>query len=322
MARPRQKNRFRLTPLVIAAILLSTPVSSPAAASDVRCTLGIDLINITGHTTNRTTFDGGESALRWPIDMALPRMRAGIVLCDDMEGVATIAARPWMSGDGVMKDYDYLDEGASMPLHTGLDVYSETPVDSKGQIISFDMGYFPLHSTFVKAGLVTGYRREEYDYRGYNSRQMGFGPWNSYTARIHGPSTIYSVDYDVWYLGVAVSAGVPSTFSLDVTASAIPLAQGSDEDEHLRRNRVTFTDTKGHGYLTTFTGTFAVYRGWKITSSFSYQRISTHGHQDQYWYGDDPLTSGADDTGYGLKGLRARLEQEHKTVSIGWTYGL
>jgi hypothetical protein len=312
---------YSLLMLTFICVLLPASFSNPALAMEITGKVALDAVMMTGQSTNRTTFEGGVSKLQWPIDVKGPSISAGVTRGDFMDLDFGLFAEPWGSNNRVMKDFDYLDEGefpGRLP-HDGVDIYSETDLDSKALAMSVHSRVFPLRSWYLSAGLTAGYRYEEYDYRGYNTRQTGYGSWQDQTNTVSGPSSFYTVEYDIYSAGVALQSHVEDILLIALEASWLPLVYGSDEDEHLRRNRVTFTNTTGSGYQTSLKGSFTVAEGWAINSECLYARIATDGHQSQYWYGDDPATPSFNDTGYKLSGIDAELNQENFRFAIGTT---
>lgn len=311
-------SRSRWLPSIVAVLVLVC-VPCPASSMELSGMLAIDAVSMTGKNTNRTTFEGGASTLQWPIDVKTPSIRAGLAWRDIMEVHLGIIAEPWGSNNGRMEDMDYLDE-ARFPgrqPHPGVDIYSETALDSKVLIVSVSTSVLPLRTRYLSAGLTAGYRYEEYDYRGYNTRQTGYGSWQDQSSWVNGPSAFYTVEYDICSVGVALQGHVDDTIVLTFEASSLPLVHGSDEDEHLRRNRVTFTSTTGSGYQTSLRGLFRITQRWTIGSECTYTRIAADGDQDQFWYGDDPATPGFDDTGYSLSGIDAEQAQKNFRFTIG-----
>ncbi len=313
------RSRWNLLIFPVSVLFLAlAPLPGPARASDIRGSVEAGLMSLTGHVTNRTYYDGGKSVLRWPLDALAPYLKMGVSWHDIIEARVCLAAEPWGTAEGVMKDSDYLDEADfNRTSHQGLDIFSETALDAKTLVMSVDADAYPLRTRFVRAGVTAGYRYEEHDYRGYNTRQTGYGPWADQTKTIVGPGTLYTAEYDMYSAGVVLDASVPGSVRFRFEASALASVKGSDEDEHLRRNRVTFSSTSGHGYRTALAASFRIQDAWAVTSSFSYTKIATDGHQVQYWYGDDPATPGSNDTGFRLTGVRTDLDETCSSFSIG-----
>jgi len=296
---------------------LGLPVN--AGAASLPGTVRVDGVLMTGRTTNTTTFDGGTSRLRWPIDVKTPGLGMNLGLLDCMDLDLSVVAEPWGANNSPMLDCDYLDEAeyAGRQPHAGVDIASTTELDSKALVMAVSSRIFPVRRGALSAGISLGYRHEEYDYRGFNTSQTGYGPWASSSAVVDGPSTLYSVDYDIFSAGIALKSAIEDGIEITFEVLALPYVCASDEDDHLRRNRVTRTSSTGSGYQTSVRGSFTVTDHWVLASECAYARIATDGHQTQYWYGDDPATPGFNDTGYSLSGIDAELDLKTFRVAIG-----
>jgi hypothetical protein len=309
---------FSLSILVLVfSVLAVASLNSSVHAFEYNGTASLEAVDITGRNSNLTTFDGGRSKLEWPIDARTIGIRLGLSAHDIIETEFNIAATPWVSNHNPMKDFDYLDETGAQTHHNGVDIYSENDLDSKVLVFALHSRILPLRTRFISAGFSAGYQFEEFDYRAYNTRQIGFGHWQDQTGKLSGPTSIYTVNYNIFSIGLALKSRVEDTLIITLEASALPLVYAKDEDEHLRRNRVSYTSTSGAGYQASFSSLFKINGNWFISSRYSFTRIATDGHQDQYWYGDDPATAG-NDTGSGLS-INAKIKQKSSIAGIGVT---
>jgi outer membrane protease len=298
------------------ASLMAAPCRSDAA--EMKGMVEAAIVSMTGHTKITTAYDGGRSVLKWPVDTLVPSLKASLSWLDTFEAQVGVASGAWTSSSGFMKDFDYLDESSwNMQPHRGIDIFSRTELDSKALDISANARYFPLRSRFLKAGVCAGYSRKEYDFRGYGTRQWGYGPWSDQTQLTGGPTTHYWVKYDVYSVGLVLDTGVPGAFNLGVEASSLPVVHARDEDDHLRRERVSSSSTRGSGYRMSISGRLAIFERWALSLACAYERFSTDGRQSQYWYGDDGATHGLDDTGKGIKGIDADLDADFTSISVG-----
>lgn len=309
-----------------AMILLVLLVSSgmpwqEASALEMNGTATLKACAMSGENSYRTTYDEGMSKLKWPIDLLAPGVTLSATDHDLFEVELGIMASPWSSDCGDMKDLDYIDETdyTGRPNHDGVDIFSRSALEAKALVFSLHSRVLPLRSRFFSAGLSAGYRYEEYDYRAYDTSQVGYGPWQDQTSSVSGPTSFYSVDYDILSLGIVMRTAFEDAMMVTFEASYLPLVYASDEDEHLKRNRVSYADTKGSGYQTSMTADIGISPSWFITSEFSFRRITTDGHQDQYWYGDDPATPRFNDTGSRLMGISTDITQERLVICAGLT---
>ena len=313
------RTAFSLSILVLVSSALAVAsLSSSVHAFEYQGAVSLEAIDITGRNSNLTTFNGGRSKLEWPIDARTIGIRLGLSDHDIFESEFNIAATPWVSNHNPMKDFDYLDETGAQ-THDGVDIYSENDLDSKILVFALHSRIFPLRTRFISAGFTAGYQFEEFDYRAYNTRQIGYGPWQTQTGKLTGPTSIYTVNYNIFSIGLALKSRIEDTLIITLEASALPLVYAKDEDEHLKRNRVSNTSTSGAGYQASFSSLFKITGNWFISSRYSFTRIATDGHQDQYWYGDDPATSG-NDTGSGIS-INAKIKQKGSNAGIGVTRG-
>jgi hypothetical protein len=173
-----------------------------------------------------------------------------------------------------------------------------------------------LRNRFFSAGLTAGYRYEKYDYKAYDVHQIGYGPWQNQTSTTTGLVSLYSVDYDIFSVGLAIRTAIKDTCILTVEALSLPLVYANDEDNHLKRNRISTSSTSGSGYQASLSGLYKIYQNWFISSGCTYSTITTDGHQNQYWYGDDPATTN-NDTGTSRNGLPLKIEQRNTRFSLG-----
>ena len=312
------RTAFSLSILVLVSSVLAVASLSPSVhAFDYHSTVSLEAVDMTGKNSNLSTFDGGRSRLEWPIDAKTIGIRLGLWAHDIFEAEFNIAATPWMPKHDPMKDFDYLEEKGAQTHHNGVDIYSENDLDSKVLAIALHSRIFPLRTRFISAGFTAGYQFEEFDYRAYDTRQIGYGPWQNQSGTLSGPTSIYTVNYNIFSIGLALKSRVEDTLIITLEASALPFVYAKDEDEHLRRNRVSYTSTSGSGYQTSFSSLFKITGNWFISSRYSYTRIATDGHMDQYWYGDDPATAG-NDTGSGIS-IDAKIKQKISIAGIGVT---
>jgi len=301
--------------------LLLCPIHS-ADALEIKGAVGLGLFNMTGKNHNTTSFDGGKSSLKWPIDVKTAG--ASLLLSGDniMEVEIGLIAEPWRDNAAPMKDYDYIDESLypGKSAHEGVDIYSESTLDSKALILSIRSRVFPFRTRYLSAGVSAGYEYQEFDYRAYDTRQVGFGPWSDQSTVVSGPVSFYTVDYDIFSLGLVARSAIDDVVTITLDASILPIVMTDDEDEHLRRSRVSTSSCDGYGFMSSLSTDFRVSEKWSISTLCGLSRIHTDGHTTQYWYGDDPATLHFNDTGQKISGIDTKIDQNTFRVAIGATY--
>jgi hypothetical protein len=270
-----------------------------------------------GTASNRTVFSTGMSRLDWPMNFGLVGglYRAGV------RGLAewdlSIQACPWTRSMQNMEDYDLLKESRyGYASHEGIDIYSESTTDSKAFILGTGLRVFALSLPYADLGVFLGYENQEMDFKTYNVRQTGYGPWAPlYTVSLTGPGSTYTLNYEFYSLGLTwrLEAGEQASLTLD--AAFIPYASVSDEDEHLRRYRESKTTCDGTGSMLSMNGQFALTGKWFVSSSCSLVSISADGYQKQFWWGNDPGSAG-DETGTVLGGIDAHMEQDSFRIGL------
>lgn len=276
-----------------------------------------------GETSNHTCFREGASRLEWPMDMQLIGTAYMINFFDAVELEVGMQAAPWISNGKPMQDYDWIDESLSRSPrradHEGLDIYSMSIVDSKAFSYDATMRGFPLSVQFASLGFFLSYRNQEMDFNAFDTNQIGFGSWQDQTARAYGPTSTYTVEYDTYLIGLAWRVHAADFLKMTVDTAYIPYAKAVDEDNHIRRLRLSQTKCTGTGGMLSLSMQFSLSKKWYVSSSCSKLHIATDGHQKQSWYGNDPASVGFDDTGQVLSGIDAEIDQDsfHAGISIG-----
>ncbi len=308
---------------VIIAIFIFVHATGLSAAG-ITHSARLGLSSIWGETSNNTFFREGASRLEWPMNLQLVGTAYTIDFFDVVEVVLGMHASPWISIGKPMRDYDWINESLSgLPrraAHEGVDIYSESIVDSK--IYSYDgtIRFFPLKYQFASLGMLLSYQNRELDFRAFDTNQTGFGSWQDQTTGVSGPTSTYSVEYDIIQTGLSWRVHAGDSLKVTVDTSYIPYVRALDEDNHIRRFRISRTKCTGDGRQLSLSMMFRLNKKWHISSSCSKLDIDTDGHQKQFWYGNDPASNGYDDTGQVLTGIDAEIEQDsfHAGVSIGF----
>jgi hypothetical protein len=311
-----------LLKIIIGICIISSFGSLTAHAFNVSGALTLDAVDMTGENSYKTTFDGGQSLLKWPIDVKTVGVDLLLTKGDTAEVELGLFTKPWGMSEGVMQDSDFIDEShySGRSSHDGVDIYSESKVNSRALVFNARSRIFPLHMKYLSAGFSAGYDYQEFDYRAYNTRQVGYGTWSDQTNSVSGIVSLYSEQYDIYSLGLALKSSIDDVIIITLDAAALPWVTVSDEDNHLRRSRISMSTCRGSGYKTDFTILFKAYKNFYISSHCALSRMRTDGHQTQFWYGDDPATPHFNDAGDTLSGIKIRIDQQTFQTGIGATY--
>lgn len=281
----------------------------------------IQLTSIWGETSFLTTFEEGASSLEWPMDMQLIGAAYTIHFTDIAEIEVALKTSPWINNKSPMKDFDWINESRyqSRAPHEGIDIYSESSVDSKAFMYDSTLRVYPVRLPFASLGFLLAYQNQEMDFRAFNTRQVGFGPWQDQMSTVFGPTSTYTVEYDLYHVGVAWKLNAEDILKLTLDTSYIPYAKAIDEDNHIRRGRVSQAECTGTGSMLSMSLLFALGEKWYISSSCTKLHVSADGNQKQIWYANDPATPSYDDTGQALTGIDDEIRQDsfHLGISVG-----
>ncbi len=272
-----------------------------------------------GETTYEITPDDGISRLSWPMDMRLLGAGYALTYRDFIEAEFRIQASPWNESAHPMEDCDWINESRSTAWvpYDALDIYSRSTVDSKAFLLGSNVRIFPLSLPPASFGLVGGLHYQEADFKAYDTRQTGYNSWRNYTGSVSGPAATYTVEYWFAHIGATLRIHADRRLYLTLDTSYIPYARAEDEDNHLRRMRVSRSEGTGIGRMFSLSMQYFFTDTWYASTNCSGLRIKTSGDQTQYWYGNDPATSSFDETGQGLAGIDVEIEQETFHVGLG-----
>jgi hypothetical protein len=306
---------------IVALGMLLLQVPAPNAA-DLFHFVMLEASSVTGDTTYEITPPDGISRLSWPMDIRLAGARYCADYRDTFQVELWVKASPWIERSGSMEDWDWINESGSPDWrpYDELDIYSRSPVDSKAFMLGTDFRALPIKvPPFVSLGVQGGIHYQDIDFRAYDTRQAGYGSWSHYTVSLAGAVSTYSVTYRFVHLGTALQARADDRLRLNLGVSYIPYAWVEDEDDHLRRNRVSVSEATGTGVMLSMSVQYFFTHGWFASTSCSKLKIRTSGNQRQYWYGDDPFSSGFDDTGSSVGGIDVDIEQDafHLGIAMG-----
>ncbi len=297
-----------IIPLLL--LLFSTPLLADGGGR-IEC-MGL---RISGETRYELTIPAGQSALEWPLEHYLVGLNATVDMDDHLEAELTCLISPWQISESPLKDSDWL-----VDTHPRLRYYSETDLDTRGLLLWAQVRFYPIAHESLSLGITGGYRFQEFSFMGYDALQAEYtsGDWSGYV--VGGEVITYRVLYDLVQAGLSLRLRQGDAFHLTLDTSFIPLARVRDADNHLRRYKKLQGSCIGDGIAVDLAVRYRVYARWHLLLTGGLTRVSTSGHQDQIWYGDDPITPGTDDTGQAS--LHLPLKVELNAVHLGCGLGL
>lgn len=125
----------------------------------------------------------------------------------------------------------------------------------------------------------------------------------------------YKIYHFIYYIGPQFNFYFLKNFKLTAEADLASL-YSSDEDDHVLRYKKSKTLASGIGYRLFLAASYTIVDTWSLIASFEYLRINAStGHQDQSWYGNDPLLAG-DETGSSENNIDAEILLKQSNFSI------
>lgn len=245
-----------------------------------------------------------------------------------MGGTATLGIHPWYvnfegltaiseQSSGDMRDRDWINEMMFL--------FSTTDSDAELELMIFDAnleydiwrgGDFWEDSSFDNVegrfSALAGFRYERLQYDIYRIRTNDTGLELFPDTKVLD----YEIRYAIPYLGVhsSYSATIPDhdtnffdRVGLDLKVCFSPQVIATDQDDHLLRHKISEGKTTGFGWLAGLNTFFNTKNNWSCVLGLDYLYIETDGHQDQYWYGDDPVTAITDDTGSRISNINLQI---------------
>jgi len=176
-----------------------------------------------------------------------------------------------------------------------------------------------------KIDLVGGYRYERFKYRILGIRDV-LGGGSSH----EGEEVLdYKVEYYLPYFGVEGSYTTPvnnpkikflKNWGLGMKLVFSPYAKAKDRDDHVLRNKLSHGDCKGWAAHVALNLFLEMQKNWSFNLGIDYLSVDTEGEQSQYWYGDDPLSPGVDDTGTSVEDIDLDIKEYHVFYWAALTY--
>jgi len=330
------------------AVEIDQPKATAFLGKDWSLEMALKSGYVQGDTTYKITFLGGASELEFPLRHSL----LGFEVALGHKGFGPEKEFPgrlvlnWAfnttTEKGKMEDSDWIDNdvafftdlGVPGSAHAGKDIYSESNAKLKANIVDisyvFDLDNVPTRSrdpeekplgatSFGKPKMtisaMVGYRTQKFEYEISDTVQVGYGPYAPYfTGNVPGKTLEYRVRYKFPYLGAKVEAMLKDQTRGSFYLGFSNWVTARDLDDHILRRKIAKADCTGSAFIMGLGLQWVVKPEWFIQFDTSLLQIDTDGIQKQIWYGDDPASSGFDDTGSSVK------VKDEITASIWTTY--
>jgi len=305
--------------LVIAVCLVLAPSMPAFAAPSIdkqadEGSVGIGLGYLRGSTLYHiSAYDatgGIESELEFPLDTLLFVLEGGYVSRNAKGQDAFKIGLQWStnlgSGSGKLKDSDWISgtaetaappNGLGLPPHPGLDIYSESDITLKANIIDIRASYNIWPSEGLAIGPLGGLLYQKFNFDASNVHQTGYGPYApGYTGSVPGRVLTYEVTYFIPYLGVHSELIVSKSFQAFLDLGFSPWASAEDKDDHVLRQKVSKATTSGNAYLAAIAAQWDIQDNNFFLIRGQYLNIDTKGTQTQTFYdGSGAVFTGIDD---------------------------
>ena len=135
----------------------------------------------------------------------------------------------------------------------------------------------------------------------------------------------YRVSYHLPVLGLVVEFRPAHWLETELGVHVSPHARATDFDDHLLRNKNARATATGSAYvvgvnLQANLPSDNVRQEFFFELRIEWTRIETDGDQTQDWYGDDPASSGVDDTGARISGIDDEISADIGRIAarVGW----
>jgi outer membrane protease len=257
---------------------------------------------------------GIESELEFPLNTVLFGLEGGYVSKNAKGQDEFRIGLQWFtnidSGSGKLKDSDWLTDNFDIQAppsppyppnsgypHPGLDIYSESDIALKANIIDLRGSYNNWISDNLSIGPLGGFLYQNYQFDASNVNQVGYGPWApGYTGSASGLVLTYEVTYAIPYLGIHSEILVSRSFQAAFDLGYSPWAAAEDKDDHILRKKLSRAKTTGSAYLATITAQWHIEDNDFVLIRGQYLGIKTTGTQTQTFYdGSGDIFTGIND---------------------------
>ena len=247
--------------------------------------VGLQSAYFKGDTTYHIDFPGGASELEFPLKTFLLGPNVGLSYKNKQNQEKFRLNVKWLTniddGSGKMKDSDWIDGDG----HSGLDIYSESKIKLKANIIDVNLIYnfWPIKQLSI--GPMLGYKYQNFAYDVTDLNQVGYGPYDpGFTGSVSGNVLDYKVTYHIPYFGLSSDILLGKKFQANIKLGYAPWASAKDRDDHILRYKISEGDTDGYAYYANLNANWNFLPHWFLGVGGEYMKIHTTGTQHQYFY--------------------------------------
>ncbi len=281
---------------------------------------------------------GIESELEFPLHTILFGLEGGYISKNDKGRDAFRIHLQWFTnidnGSGKLKDSDWLTNDFDITAppsppnppnsgypHPGKDIYSESDISLKANIVDIRGSYNNWISDSLSVGPLGGFLYQKFQFDASNVHQVGYGPYAPwYTVTIPGKVLTYEVTYTIPYLGIHSEIQFSKRFQSLVDLGYSPWVSAEDEDDHLLRFKRMNGSTTGKAYFATVTAQWELQDNNSFLLQGQYLRIDTTGTQTQTWYRDEVTSSGTIPAGTVITGIDDKITSQQTTITVFFSH--
>ncbi len=274
-----------------------------------------------------------KSQLEYPLDVVSAGARVRLVPVRDPglwsieAGVLTNLNDP----SSAMKDTDWDAADGFYDLTEWS--YTESSAEMKSLMLDIEATKRILTRGQVQISVLAGFRyyKLEQDLYGVDGWQRVFDPVTlTYSEQFFFDDLAdtrvlyYEIKYTMPQIGLSLATDLSPRVAAKLKTVFTPLWY-EDVDDHILRNKLSTSDGTGSGFIGSVNLHYDISSGRQSAPFIDFfaelTTLTASGDQTQEWYGDDPASVGADDTGLRIEGLPHEVNSTrfHFGVKIGMT---
>lgn len=282
--------------------------------------LRFGLSQLNGKTQYEINYSNGVtmSKLEFPVDSLLGTLEYSVDVNSNFLNKLNIGGMKagiefTLDGDdaGDFKDTDYDTDGNTI-------IYSEAKTDVEVLKLNLQTRSDWHETANVKYSYLLGVKYDEYEFNIYDAMQ--YLPNKSMITK--DKALDYEVEYLMPYIGVVFENNLGSNNKFELTSNLkySPWTGVEDRDDHILRNKVGKSDANGNTIMFNLGVNYKFNKKTEGYFTSGYVKSNVDGEQDQYFYGDDPGTSGIDETGIRINNIDYEAEKETWHFDFGVNY--